>query len=368
MSAKIILHGMHRSPNFGDVLLTEILRDRLDTIPEVKIALLAPADSVRTLLGKPKAGIRDFLAADGVILGGGGFFQRMDGSRGSLKALIKYAFPLFLARMLGKPSAIIGAGADHMPRRWLDAMFGIFVGGTDEIAVRDQRSYDYLRTITRRNAHNPIERVSDLVFAINEGWLEIEALAWARGIVRDLGAKRVLAIHMSEAPSRNPVYERVAVLLEEVLAKQPETGILLIEDHPSGPNHQAAAQAELCERLPNRNIASVPYEGVQRLAALLASVDGVLTSKLHVALCAATMGTPPFAIAKHRKNAASFADLGIANQCCSLSDDVATMSAVICKFANVCTRFEVSAEVRERAQTALSIAERFVRRVDNGSG
>lgn len=363
MTSRIILHGMHRSPNFGDVLLTQILQDHLDRLPEMEIRLLAPLENVRALLEKPRANTKDFLTADAVILGGGGFFQRMDGASGSLKALIKYAFPLFAARMLGKPTAIIGSGADRMPRGWLDSVFALFVGGADQIAVRDQQSYDYLQSITSRSIDRPIHRVSDLVFAIDRDWLQPADIAWAESVIDELGGERVLAIHLSEPPSLNHSYDEVTRILEELLADQLDTAILLLEDHPSGPNQQAAAMAELQKRLPNRRMKALPYESVGKLAAVLAAIDGVLTSKLHVALCAATMGTPPFAIAKHRKNAASFSDLGIADQCCSLQDgDADAMRNIVRKFVSTRGRFEVPAEVRDRAHLALSIADSFVRR------
>ncbi|MBL4858660.1 MAG: polysaccharide pyruvyl transferase family protein, partial [Erythrobacter sp.] len=265
MKSKVLLHGMHRSPNFGDVLLTQILRDHLLKSCDDELLLLAPSEELVRELGLREAKFGDFLASDTLILGGGGFFQRVDGPLGSLKAVTKYALPLFLARILGKRTAIIGAGAAAMPRRWLDLVFKRMVKGCDIIAVRDQASFDYVCTLLGVAAEGKIHRVSDLAFSIDESWLGAVERAWASDVIRKLGTTRVLGVHLSEPPSSNPSYEAIAALLESHLALEPDTGVLLLEDHPFGPKQQAAAQAELQRRLPNSKVLIVPYPGVERL-------------------------------------------------------------------------------------------------------
>lgn len=357
MKSKVLLHGMHRSKNFGDVLLTQILRDHLLKNGDNELILLAPREELAGVLRLRAAGISDFLASDTLILGGGGFFQRVDGPLGSLKAIMRYALPLLLAQILGKRTAIIGAGAAAMPRGWLDFLFKRIVKGCDMIAVRDQASFDYITALLGSDAVEKIHRVSDLAFSVEQCWLGEEERAWAADVIRNLGTSRVLGIHLSEPPSANPSYEEIAALLESHLALQPDTGVLLLEDHPVGPIQQAAAQAELQRRLPNSEVLIVPYPGVERLAALLASMDAVLTTKLHVALCAASMGTMPFAVAKHRKNLASFADIGIVSSCCLLDEaDSDQIAAIVSSFVRHEGALIVDNDVRNRARKALELA------------
>ncbi|MBX7531766.1 polysaccharide pyruvyl transferase family protein [Qipengyuania sp. 1XM1-15A] len=362
MSYNVILHGMHRSPNFGDVLLTQILSDHLFASGDVGVSLLAPTGDLTATYGMRKARLADIYRADALILGGGGFFQRMDGPRGSLRALMKYALPLFLARKMGKPAAIIGAGSGPMPRPWLDHLLKIMVRKCDFIAVRDKVSFDYFASLIGPSSEDRLYRISDLVFAIDACWLCEDDLRWAGNIIENIGAERVLGIHLSEPPSSSKAYEEIAFLLEAELARNPDVGILLLEDHPSGLNQQAAARLELEQRLPNTKLASVPYPGVERLAALLASIDAVLTSKLHVALCAATMGTMPFAVAKHRKNLASFADIELSQNCLFLDEfDSFELASLVSAFVNHEGPLEVSEDVRDRARSGLNLASAFIR-------
>ncbi|MBL4858037.1 MAG: hypothetical protein JKY36_02365, partial [Erythrobacter sp.] len=88
-----------------------------------------------------------------------------------------------------------------------------------------------------------------------------------------------------------------------------------------------------------------------------ASIDAVLTSKLDVALCAASMGTMPFAVAKHRKNLASFADIGIASNCCLLDEaDSDQIAAIVSRFLRHEGSLAVDNDVRNRARKALVLA------------
>ncbi len=361
MSHKVILHGMHRSPNFGDVLLTQILRDHLAELPGVQLKLLAPTDDVRRTLEVKEASLSNFLHADCVILGGGGFFQRMDGPKGALKTLVKYALPLFFAQLLGKPTAIIGAGFAPMPQKWLDRLLKIMISRCRTIAVRDQAGYDYLRRLLPAVKRDRIQRVSDLVFAIDESWIKPADRRWAEQIRHSLGSERVIAVHLSEPPSTNENYGMIAASLREVLKRGQGCGVLLLEDHPSAENGQAQAQTELAEILAPLPTLPVPYPGVERLAALLACADAVLTSKLHVGLCAATMGTPPFAVAKHRKNLASFADIEIAENCGLLGDaKPAQIDDIVQRFVNETGGVSVPDGVRMRAKAALQLAEKVI--------
>jgi polysaccharide pyruvyl transferase WcaK-like protein len=352
---------MHRSPNFGDVLLTQILRDHLLSLPDVEVKLLAPTQDVQTTLGMEMAGVGDFLRSDAVILGGGGFFQRMDGPRGTMKSLIKYALPLFLARLLGKRTAIIGAGAAPMPRHWLDRLLRFMIGGCRAIAVRDEVGLEYLAALLPKSSRQRLHRVSDLVFAIDDSWIAPNDQVWAREQCESLDADKVLAVHLSEPPSANDHYREIAGYLHEFAKNEKNCGFLLLEDHPSAQNGQALAQAEMQQVLGGQKVATIAYPGVQRLTALLQAVDAVLTTKLHVGLCAATMGTMPFAIAKHRKNLASFADLGIEENCCLLGEtDSEQTSAIIKRFVKHDGAFNVPDDVRSRAQFALEIASKMV--------
>ena len=71
---RVILHGMHTSENFGDVLLTKILSKQ---IGDAHVALLRSSLDVASAVGLQRAGVIDLLRCSHVILGGGDIFREL---------------------------------------------------------------------------------------------------------------------------------------------------------------------------------------------------------------------------------------------------------------------------------------------------
>lgn len=344
---------MHSSENFGDMLLSELLISWARSATHGQLRLLNPSARVADLLGVKKAGWTELLGARVVILGGGGFFQRMDGPMGAAKAILKYAFPIVVAKVLGKKTAVIGIGANPMPLPFLDSVLGWTLRFSDLVLLRDPIGCAYALSLLPARMHSRVHLTSDLVFSIDESKLDAQARAWAKEQIKKMPGKRTLAIHLSEPPSEGGAYRDIAHILAEEVSRQPDVRILLLEDHPGGSNAQSRAQGEMKQLLRNVPTTIVPYPGVQRLAALLAASDAVFTTKLHVGLCSVAMGTPAFSVAKHKKNLVTFDDIGLSANCCMLNEtspDV--LRRIIGDFAVATVRFEVPMLVRERALMA----------------
>lgn len=353
MGRTVVLHGMHSSQNFGDVLLTQIMRDWLVTGAGAQVALLAPSPDVAQVLGLPAATRRQLWRSEAVILGGGGFFQRMDGPKGALKAIIKYGFPLGLARLFGKRTAMIGIGIAPMPRPGLDWLMARVLRRVDLVVVRDVVGYDHAADLLGSRTTDQLVQATDLIFSLTPDWLPQDARDWARAQHQALGTRRALVVHLSEPPSRTPRQDHIAGLLADRIKRQPDTGCLLIEDHPSNNGPQMQAQQEMATRLSGTPVRIIPYPGVERLAALLAGSDAVFTNKLHVGLCAAAMGTMPYALAKHRKNMASFSDLCLTQNCAMLTaSDPSIFEPLLDSFAGCSSRLNIPDDVRTRATLA----------------
>jgi polysaccharide pyruvyl transferase WcaK-like protein len=349
----VALHGMHSSQNFGDMLLTEILIKWLQPGTPGKLRLLRPSVQVAETLGVRKAQWTEFRQCRAVILGGGGFFQRMDGSKGATKAILKYAVPIIGAKALGKKTAMLGIGAKPMPSPFLDAILGLAFRCSDLLVVRDPVGHAYALSLLPARLHSRVHLATDLVFSIDRCWLNADDKAWAAAQIQAVPGKRTLAIHLSEPGSAGTAYMDVANILAEEISTQPDVRVLLIEDHPGGNNAQSHAQADMKNRLKDVSTTIIPYPGVQRLAAILSASDAVFTTKLHVGLCSVAMGTPAFSVAKHLKNLVTFDDIGFAENCCFLNDaSPDELRRIIGNFARARDRVELPAEIRERAGLA----------------
>lgn len=352
MTKTIILHGMHTSVNFGDLLLSAITIGWIKESGRYRVVGARIGQEVSQILGIEQASARDWIHADAVILSGGGYFQRDDRGRSAAKAYAKYLWPLMLGAMLRRPVAVLGVGVSTPPHpllfRWLKAV----VKTCSFASVRDSVSYNTLSCLGN------VTLTADLALSLNstlphEGEPLVKAHDWL--------FSRVVALHLSAPSSAGPAYAELYDRLEAALSENPDIGVLLIEDHPSDHSLQRQAQIELQQRIGEERTRIVHYTSGPALCALLASVDAVFTNKLHVGLTAAALGTPPFSVAKHSKNIASFREMGLQEHCCSLSREAGDqMSIVIGKWLSVQERLVLPAAIRDRAQENKELLQRFL--------
>jgi polysaccharide pyruvyl transferase WcaK-like protein len=342
---------MHSSSNFGDILLTLVLRDWLLEVGVSDLSLLSPAPEVAKTLELQKARFSDLWQADIMLLGGGGFFQRMDQNIGASKAIVRYGAPVVLAGLFGKSTGMIGVGIDKMPHPLLDRLLGLVLRRMDCLIVRDATGFQQAKHLLGQNSAQ-LEQATDLVFALDRTWLSSDAVKWAAKLRKTLGTKHLLAVHLSNPPDSGHSYRLIAEELERLLSSEKDVGILLIEDHPNRGGPQEQAQREMANRLGMCAAQIIAYPGAKRLAALLAEVDAVFSNKLHVGLTAAAMGTMPFSVAKHRKNIASFDDIGLGDNCCLLDDAPVRILSVVNHFVHHRGSFTCPSETREKALAA----------------
>ena len=359
---------MHSSENFGDMLLSKILIDWARPVMSSRLRLLHPSGRVADILEVKKAHWRELLGSQAVILGGGGFFQRMDGSKGATKAILKYGVPIILAKTLGKKTAMLGVGAKAIPSPLIDFLLSWAFRFSDLLVFRDPLGHAYALSLLPTHLHPRVHLATDLVFSIDDTWLDSDEKTWAAALIQAMPGNRTLAVHLSEPASAGGAYKDVANLLAERISAQPDVRVLLIEDHPGGNSAQSRAQVEMVERLKDVPTTIVPYPGVERLAALLSASDAVFTNKLHVGLCSAAMGTPTFSVAKHQKNIVTFEDIGLGRNCCMLNDaSPDTFRRIIGDFVRSTDRIEIPTAIRERAVIARDLFIDFLER-DVGTG
>jgi polysaccharide pyruvyl transferase WcaK-like protein len=179
-----------------------------------------------------------------------------------------------------------------------------------------------------------------------------EAAAGARELMRGLPGDRRIAVHLARPSSRIP---GVATVIEGVCrfaADAPEATFLLVADGSVGQRDttQTRASAELQARLGPRAV-TLPYTDIWSLTAQLGAADLVVTTKLHVGIVAAALGTPVLSFPFHAKVPRLYRQLESPERCVPL--DLVTPERVEERLASVAesgyARLEIPAAVRQAA-------------------
>lgn len=343
----LLLHGALSSPNFGDVLLARITVGWIREHSDFEICAYKAAPAVLEELGIRPATVRDLFSADAYLLSGGGYFQTPLTGYRAHKRFLRHAGPVLLGQIRRRPTALIGVGAARLPHAAMRRGLRFLIDQAHTATVRDPRSHEASVAVGTRR---PPTVTADLAFVQCRSILPPEACEEAAQLVSSVGSGQTIAVHLSGTPATSPDYANLYRALEESLMAAQQAGVLLIEDHPHAGSPQQQAQAHLHQRLGAGRSRIVPYRDSQSLSALLSAVDAVLTDKLHVGLVAAAMGTPPYSIAKHPKNLATYEAIGLGEHCILLERcDASRVRSLISRLLDPPDTFSIAPEVRERA-------------------
>ena len=308
----LIFHGMLRSANFGDVLMAQICLSWLREMTDEPVHAMCVTSELRDLLDLPQASFYDLLQSKATVLSGGGYFQIADNGLPPLKRMIKNAGPLLAAQLIGRPTAVIGAGVGPVPPGVLGACVRYLFSKAEISCVRDRVGVE---TVKRLSPRANVLQSSDLVFTLNLGNVPPAANKIANQLVGLQNGYNRVGILFSNIPDHD---ERYGCIFKSIISAAnhfPDTHFFLLEDHAAPGSGQQNCQSMLNEHLGPKRSTILPYPGTFELTAILGRMDSVLTDKLHVGLVAAAMGVTPYSIAKHPKNLAAYADIGLIKNC-----------------------------------------------------
>ena len=311
----VVLHGAYHTDNFGDTLLMHITRGWLEGVsPRVEVRMpFVPTD----LLGEhdpgPIRGPRALLGADMFVYGGGGYMGEppQDPARWSLRLAWRHLLPGLAMTLWRRTVTICGVGAGPLTHPLARALIRPILRRARPVTVRDEPSRATLVAL----GANPdtVETTTDLALSLRRETLPEDAVGHARAWVAALPTGPRLGVHLSPsvapgAPGR--------LLLDEVVAyalAHPEVQLVALTDQ-RGAAGQAAVAAEVERRLPSRTHVYA-YDGPWRLTALLAELDAVVTTKLHVGIVAVALDTPVLSYPTHTKTPRFYAQIGAPDAC-----------------------------------------------------
>lgn len=307
----IVLHGAYHTDNFGDMLLMHLYRQWLEACaPEVEIRMpFVPAATQTRFDPGPRRGLAGLAGARLFVYGGGGYFGEPPSNvaRWSLRLALRHLSPGLLAAMGGADVIVCGVGVgplNHpLPRRMLTKLLARAV----LIAVRDEPSRT---TLVGLGVDSKLVIVTaDAAMTLRVPDLPASSVSQARTFLRGVTGHPTLAVHMSQASAASGLADDVVRFARE----RPSLRVIAVTDqaHAAG---QLSAQTELAARLPDQALTYV-YRGPWELSALLAEMDMVITTKLHVGVVSVALGTAVRSYPVHTKTPRFYDQIDAANAC-----------------------------------------------------
>jgi polysaccharide pyruvyl transferase WcaK-like protein len=300
-SAAMQDNGLPR--NIGDEALTVGLTRGLESRGlEVRASLNGRSsseprgDDSRVDLSKPRTLLREIASADVVVLGGGTLLAQNTPRSNLPSGLPRYVGVVAsLARVMGKPTVIVGVGAENWPSGMNGLLLRRAVRGASHVSTRDSESARLIQSRTGRRAVVS----GDTFFHLDPATLGIAPLTAERS------PYAVVAL------SGRTSTEDIAVSVAAILRLGPERVVLRRMDQ-NGDDDLAAIL--VTEELRRHSISVTTPPFVARWEDVFTETAGaqfVLASRLHALIFAAQAGTPAIAVGPNPKLEAFTLDAGI---------------------------------------------------------
>jgi len=291
---KLAIHGCYHLPNFGDLLLHDILVNWLREKWQIEPVTLDPYDpkTKATLFSIGKRVLRS-CRCDFAVLGGGGYFVADPG--GNPHSLLRYYFPTMAWRMTGVPYAIICVGAGPAMNARTSMMTRSMFRNAKVACVRDDASKEVLQH-SGVNVTN-VKVCADLVFTLRKAMIPASAMRRARDLLQPTEGQRILGMHFQHAATNQQCAEAVVQTIQRSVKRSDQVRLVWFFDHT---DRSAPALRQLSDKyLPQAEMIS--FQDHWTTCAMISMMDAVWTSKLHVGIVASIFKKPVYGYSAHGK-------------------------------------------------------------------
>ncbi len=317
-SPAILVHGSYFAANFGDVLLWEILTEELSRLHPKATFLHAglPAQLVPIYDPSQRFALAGSDASpDLAVFSGGGYFcpPPRAAVRWHLRNFLRHRKALTLARR-SRTVAFVGVGFGKLGYSPLGiALRAIPADRTRPVLVRDVES---AREFMDLHATSTPAVIDDLAFS----WL---ARTWRRTPNVRIVPQRI-AVHMDLAGMSQSQVEHCRRALE-ALRDQYDGTVRLLTDCDS---EQGTRTREFISGVLGRECEEAIFrDDTSAFLTAIADCDRVITTKLHVGICASAMGIPVISIPTHTKTPRFYKKIGL--QSALLDQECSQIGALI---------------------------------------
>lgn len=316
----IALHGAYHIDNFGDTLLLAIYASWIrEIVPGTVVTMPYAAPPVRAAAGAVDGPSHTTpWTADAIVYGGGGYFGEPPGNphRWGGRFLRRHPYLALSARSIGRPYAVIGVGFGPLSNRVARAAAVAVCNGARTLAVRDDESKAF--AVQYGVSPDRIRVTADAAMSLTSKDLPPYAREYAESLKGGTNGSLTIGAHLSFSRHEEGGIGVVIDELERLLARHDDVSIVGILDR-QGAKEQLESAEELRRRIGHR-VKILPYEDTWRLAAALGQLDLVITTKLHVGIVSATLGTPVISLPVHSKVPRFYRQIGAMDRCHPLRD------------------------------------------------
>lgn len=299
----ISLHGAYENENFGDELLIAIQAKWIND--EGYDVCLPFASKVyrEQIPSLDKEGSRGLEESEKLIYTGGGYFG--EPNHKTFKWGInffrkKHHIPAKIFKKNNKKYLICGVGAGPITNPITRYTVVKICNFAEKVVVRDTTSYDYL--IKYGVIPEKIQVGADVVLSLTIHDLPKGSIEKAKKTLNKDNKNFYLGIHIGVSPDDENYKTNVKAAMESLanVIKRNSVVPVLIADKRNATSTQEKAIEYMSSLLDEEPIV-YRHSNIWETCAFLSSLDGVVTTKLHVGITAYTLGTRTFGIAAHQK-------------------------------------------------------------------
>ena len=309
----VVVHGAFEGANFGDTLLLRLFADRarLRGVQRVYATNVSrhAANFCNVIPMRRRAAI---LSGMPIVFCGGGYFGEppLDLFKWRLQLWRKHLSVGVPAALLKRSSAILGVGVGPLASWWVRWPVALVFRSATVCAVRDQESVDFTRNYLNPNCL----QVADTVLGCTQDELLSIAGSTPAAIPASSSAARRIVVHLSGGSDDRAARRALAGAIESLVREHDDVHLVLLSDKDPGRELDFFAWFDASG---SRVTKATFVDPAQALLEMWHSW-GVITTKLHVGICAAVMGKRVLSTPRHPKTLRLYRQLNRMDACTPL--------------------------------------------------
>ena len=308
---RIAMHGAVYGQNFGDVLIQKVVSGYLQFKLGAEVFYPFATRSFGAACNQATGDILSLSSSDEVVFGPGGYLGQRNHNRFLWNMRLRtYHGSLFrLTRRYGLPLFLFGVGVGPLENSRSRSLVGAILDYASFIQVRDSFSFEYAKSIVPNQKH--IGKMPDVAMLLDQGSISEPEKKSIINLVR-CGERMVVAIHVplpggKTSSSVKKFFCDLILLVEH----NPQYLFVIIYDSP----RQVVYRQVRSQLLSYPNVIEDNYIGPERLLALISQCSIVLSTKLHVGICATALGVRSVSVYFHPKVERFYHEIGQLDYC-----------------------------------------------------
>lgn len=301
---KIALHGAVYGKNFGDILIQKILLDNIEQSNLFETYFPLGINRFTKTLNKKPLQIFSFKRPKAIIFGPGGYLgePKYKSLRWVARFIFYHGFAILYSIIFRIPIYVFGVGAGPIKNPFVRMFVYLLIMRSKVVFVRDEFSQSFLTKLVSNKKE--IIATCDVAYSLGHN---IE--------------NPNLSNNLDSVGLHVPVADRIGMpkeFLEDIIlwvTENPNTKFYLLHDGPMQKIH-----LKLEKLLKLTNFTEISYESHSKLLQDISKLDMVLSTKLHVPICAYAMGVKAISAHTHPKNIRFFKQIGNSNYTIDLKD------------------------------------------------